>query len=63
LIKHLGRDIVIQMGGGIHGHPKGTLRGAIAARQAVEAVMQKRSLKEYSKDHLELKEALDFWGK
>ena len=62
LIKHLGKDIVIQMGGGIHGHPNGTLRGAIAARQAVEAVMQGKSLKDYSKKHIELQDALRKFG-
>jgi ribulose-bisphosphate carboxylase large chain len=62
LIKHLGKDLVLQFGGGIHGHPKGTLRGAIAARQAVEAVMQNRPLNKYSKTHIELREALDHWG-
>jgi len=61
LIKHLGKDIIIQMGGGINGHPKGTLRGAVAARQAVEATLQKIPLKKYSKDHIELKEALEYW--
>jgi len=61
LMKNLGKDIVIQMGGGIHGHPQGTLRGALAARQAIEAVMQKQKLKDYAKNHLELKEALEFW--
>ncbi|MBT4165594.1 type III ribulose-bisphosphate carboxylase [archaeon] len=61
LIKHLGKDLVLQFGGGIHGHPKGTLRGAIAARQATQATMQNISLKQYSKDHLELKEALEYW--
>jgi len=63
LVKHLGKDLVIQMGGGINGHPKGTLRGAIAARQALEATMQGISLKEYSKKHIELREALDLWVK
>ncbi len=63
LIKHLGKDIVIQMGGGIHAHPQGTGEGAKAARQAIEAVMQDKSLKEYAKTHKELKEALDFFGK
>jgi len=62
LIKHLGKDLVIQMGGGIHGHPKGTLRGAIAARQAIEAVMQNRPLNKYSKTHIELRDALKYWG-
>ncbi len=61
LIKHLGKDLVLQFGGGIHGHPKGTLRGAIAARQAIEATMQRISLKKYSKNHIELKDALECW--
>ena len=30
-------------------------------RQAVDAVMKKKSLKEYSKTHLELREALKKW--
>lgn len=63
LVKHLGKDIVIQMGGGIHGHPNGTTRGAIAARQAVEATMKGISLKQYARDHIELKDALDLWEK
>lgn len=63
LIKHLGNDIVIQAGGGIHGNKLGTLRGAIAMRQAVEATMRGISLNQYSKTHLELKSALDQWCK
>ena len=39
LVRAMGNDIVIQMGGGIHGHPLGTRYGAIAARQALEATM------------------------
>ena len=62
LIKHLGNDLIIQMGGGIHGHPKGTLRGAIAARQAIEAVMQNKPLNKYSENHIELRDALEHWG-
>lgn len=63
LIKHLGKDLAIQAGGGIHGHPFGTEAGAKAMRQAVDAVLKKRSLKEYSKTHVELEEALKKWGK
>jgi ribulose-bisphosphate carboxylase large chain len=62
LIKNLGKDLVIQAGGGIHGHPKGTIAGARAMRQAVEAVMKNKSLKEYSKSHEELREALNQWN-
>ena len=59
LIKILGKDIIIQMGGGIHGHPQGTVAGAKAARQAIGAAMKNISLKEYSKTHKELQEALE----
>ncbi len=62
LIKHLGKNLVIQMGGGIHGHPRGTKAGAMAARQAVDAVIKKIPLKEYAKTHKELAEALEKWG-
>ena len=62
LIKAMGRDIVIQMGGGIHGHPSGSLAGARAARQAVDASMKKVSLKQYARTHSELEAALKKWG-
>ncbi len=61
LIKNLGKDLVIQAGGGIHGHPSGSEAGAKAMRQAVDAVLKKNSLKEYAKTHEELREALKFW--
>ena len=62
LVRTLGNDIIIQMGGGIHGHPKGTIDGARAARQAVEATMQGISLKDYAETNPELKFALLKWG-
>ncbi|MFH1607643.1 MAG: type III ribulose-bisphosphate carboxylase [archaeon] len=61
LIKHLGKDLVIQAGGGVHGHKFGTRAGAIAMRQAVDAVMKKKSLREYARTHVELEEALRQW--
>lgn len=62
LLEISGNDIVVQMGGGIHGHPEGTTKGAMAARQAVDAFVEGVSLAEYSKEHRELGEALDKWG-
>ncbi|MBU2053323.1 MAG: type III ribulose-bisphosphate carboxylase [Nanoarchaeota archaeon] len=62
LIKHLGKDLVIQAGGGIHGHKFGTEAGAIAMRQAVDAVLKKIPLKKYAKNHVELEEALEQWN-
>ena len=62
LIKLMGKNIIIQMGGGIHGHPQGTLKGAHAARQAVDASLKKISLKKYAISHSELRKALEKWG-
>ncbi|MBI3413662.1 MAG: type III ribulose-bisphosphate carboxylase [Candidatus Aenigmarchaeota archaeon] len=62
VMKIMGRDIVIQAGGGIHGHPDGTRAGATALLQAIEAVMENVSLSHYSKNHAELRKALEHWG-
>lgn len=62
LVKHLGKDIIIQAGGGIHSHPNGTIAGARAMRQAVDATMQGITLREYAKNHKELRIAIDEWG-
>ncbi|MFQ6086026.1 MAG: type III ribulose-bisphosphate carboxylase [Candidatus Bathyarchaeia archaeon] len=61
LMEIFGNDFVIQAGGGIHGHPNGTVSGAKAMRQAVDAVMQGHSLEEYANSYRELREALDTW--
>ncbi len=63
LVEYLGRDIIIQAGGGCHGHPDGTLAGATAMRQAVDAVMEGIPLREYSKTHRALYKALEKWSK
>ena len=62
LMKYFGKDFVIQAGGGIHGHTNGTVSGATAVRQAVDATLQNISLKDYAKTHKELQIALDLWG-
>ena len=61
LMKFFGKDFVIQAGGGIHGHSDGTVSGATAMRQAVDATLQGVSLKEYAKSHKELQAALETW--
>jgi len=62
LVKMLGNDIVIQAGGGVHGHRKGTRAGAKSMRQAIDAVMNNIPLKEYAKKNKELSIALKQWG-
>lgn len=62
IIKTLGKDIVIQAGGGVHGHPNGSKEGATALRQSINATLNKIPLKTYSKNHKELEIALKKWG-
>jgi ribulose-bisphosphate carboxylase large chain len=61
LIEIFGTDFVIQAGGGIHGHPDGSVAGALALRQAVNARLEGQSLKVYAQDHKELARALETW--
>ena len=61
LINFFGEDFVIQAGGGIHGHRNGTVAGAKAMRQSVDASLRGISLGEYAKTHRELKSALQTW--
>jgi ribulose-bisphosphate carboxylase large chain len=58
----MGKNIVMQFGGGCHGHPEGTKRGAIAIRQALNASLHKIPLKKYASAHKELDMALRKWG-
>jgi ribulose-bisphosphate carboxylase large chain len=62
LIRIFGIDFAIQAGGGIHGHPDGTIAGAKAMRQAVDAALKHVALEKYAKDHEELKRALQTWA-
>lgn len=61
LVEYFGNDVVIQAGGGIHGHPDGTVKGAMALRQAVDAAVAGIPLDEYAKTHGELAKALTQW--
>ncbi len=61
LISIFGKDVVIQMGGGIHGHPMGTESGSIAARQALLSCKDNIPLKKFAKSHKELDDAIRKW--
>jgi ribulose-bisphosphate carboxylase large chain len=61
LMELFGNDVVIQAGGGIHGHTDGTVAGAMAMRQAVDATLKGETLEEYAEAHKELKVALELW--
>ena len=62
LVEIYGKDVVIQAGGGIHGHPDGTVAGARSIRCAVDGVMEQKSSPEKAEECPELKAALDKWG-
>lgn len=62
LMKIMGNNIIIQAGGGCHGHPDCTVAGAKAIRQAVDATLNNRTLHEASKQFPELKKAVELWG-
>lgn len=62
IMSMLGNDIMIQLGGGIHGHPNGSKSGAIALRHSIDAVMNNISLIDYAKKSSELSMALEKWG-
>ncbi|AKH97706.1 type III ribulose-bisphosphate carboxylase [Halanaeroarchaeum sulfurireducens] len=62
LLDRIGTNVMIQAGGGVHGHPDGTEAGARAFRQAVDAYRDDVSPDEYAEDHPELAAALDNWG-
>ena len=61
-MKEAGNDILIGSGGGIHSHPDGPIAGAKAFRQAIDAVMQGKNVKEVAREHKELGVALGVWG-
>lgn len=62
LVKKMGNNIIIQAGGGIHGHPQGTEKGAKAMRQSLEAVMNGVPIRQYAKKRPELSRAIKKWG-
>jgi len=61
LLEAMGKNIIIQGGGGVAGHPDGVRYGATAMRQAVEATMQDIPLKEYAENHIALHKAILKW--
>ncbi len=61
LIKLLGNDIIVNFGGGVHGHPDGSGEGTKAAVEAVRSVLDKEKITTYAKNHPSLKKALSYF--
>lgn len=62
IIRDFGLDVVVNAGGGVHGHPMGASAGGWAFRQAIDAVVQGASLQEQAGRHPELQAAVQAWG-
>lgn len=62
LLDMLGTDLVVQMGGGIWGHPDGGRAGAKALRDAIDCYMKGEEITEGAKRSPELRAALRKWG-
>jgi 2,3-diketo-5-methylthiopentyl-1-phosphate enolase len=63
IVAMTGKDCVISAGGGIHGHPMGSVAGAKAMRQAIDlAMMEKEEAAEKRKEYKEFQSAVQTWG-
>jgi 2,3-diketo-5-methylthiopentyl-1-phosphate enolase len=62
IIKDIGFDVMLAVGGAIQGHPGGAAAGGRAMRQAIDAVVEGIPLLEQAKEHPELRKALELWG-
>ncbi|MFL1672373.1 2,3-diketo-5-methylthiopentyl-1-phosphate enolase [Paenibacillus dendritiformis] len=62
IIRDFGTDVIVNAGGGIHGHPLGTAAGGRAFVQAIDAVMQGKTLESCAADQEELRAAIQAWG-
>lgn len=63
LLEALGSEIVVQVGGGVHGHPDGSKAGAKALRDVIAGWMADRSLDAVAEGSKEVRAALDTWGR
>jgi len=63
ILKDYGRDVIINAGGGVHGHPQGARAGARAFQQAVDRALKNEDFKSLTEsDAPELSKALALWG-
>jgi len=64
IIKDFGMDVVVNAGGGIHGHPSGAIAGGQAFHQAIAASLKGIDLREAAglAGNEALLQAIDTWG-
>jgi len=61
-LRDFGRDVVVNAGGGIHGHPMGAAAGGKAFRQAIDAALAGIPLEKHAATNEELRAAIELWG-
>lgn len=62
IIRDFGNNIIINAGGGIHGHPQGTTAGGRAFTDVIQATISGQTLAEAAENSAELRSAIDKWG-
>jgi 2,3-diketo-5-methylthiopentyl-1-phosphate enolase len=62
LMQEHGIDFIVPAGGGMLGHPMGYKAGAMAWRQAIDAVVSGMTLQEAAKKYPEFRAAAETWG-
>jgi len=62
ILEKFGTDVIIQVGGGVMGHPNGVINGARAVRSVIEGLRDGLSLREIARKEKSVKEALELWG-
>ncbi len=62
ILRDFGREVVVNAGGGVHGHPMGAAAGGRAFRQAMDAALSGVPLREAASGKPELQAAIDAWG-
>ncbi|MCY0876763.1 MAG: 2,3-diketo-5-methylthiopentyl-1-phosphate enolase [Firmicutes bacterium] len=62
LVRDAGRDVIVNAGGGIHGHPGGATAGGQAFRAAIDSVMRGEPLAVAALTSEPLRQALVKWG-
>jgi len=63
VLRDYGTDVILNAGGGIHGHPHGPRAGATAMRQAIDLALEGAAFDEpLPTGHVELEAAIAQWG-
>ncbi|MCR8634925.1 2,3-diketo-5-methylthiopentyl-1-phosphate enolase [Paenibacillus radicis (ex Xue et al. 2023)] len=63
ILKDFGDQVIVNAGGGVHGHPMGAIAGGQAFRQAIDACQAGIPLQQYADaQHPELQAAVKLWG-